>query len=148
MVFFVTQYGYINYMLRGRHKAIIWTNAEILLFGPLGANFSEILVEIYKFSLKKMHMKMSSGKWRPSCLGLNVLKVLLTFDCHACHVSSPSVKRAKKDSTAVGPDTLDPESATSKSIAVPSYSRTSNIRRILVVKVKMILLVVWQKIFS
>ena len=34
---------------------------------------SEILIEIYTFPFKKMHLKMSSGKWRPSCLGLNVL---------------------------------------------------------------------------
>ena len=34
-------------------KAIIWTNAGILLIGPMGTNFSEILIEIYTFSLKK-----------------------------------------------------------------------------------------------
>ena len=57
-----------------RRQAIIWTNAGILLIGPLGTNFSEILIEIYTFSFKKIHLKVSSGKWRPSCLGLNVLK--------------------------------------------------------------------------
>ena len=56
-----------------RHQAIILTNAEILLIGPLGTNFSEILIEIHAFSFKKMHLKMSSGKWRPFCLGLHVL---------------------------------------------------------------------------
>ena len=30
----------------GRRQAIIWTNAGILLIGPLGINFSEILIEI------------------------------------------------------------------------------------------------------
>ena len=55
-------------------QAIIWTNAGILLIGPLGTNFSEILIEIYKFSFKRTHLKMSSGKWRPSCLSLNVLR--------------------------------------------------------------------------
>ena len=54
-------------------QAIIWTNAGILLIGPLGTNFSEILSEIHTFSFKKMRLKMSSGKWRPFCLGLNVL---------------------------------------------------------------------------
>ena len=39
----------------------------------MGTNFTEILVEIHAFSFKKMHLKMSSGKWRPFCLGLNVL---------------------------------------------------------------------------
>ena len=52
---------------------IIWTNAEISLIGPLGTNFSEIVIEIYTFSFNKMHLKMSSGKWRPFCLGRNVL---------------------------------------------------------------------------
>ena len=53
--------------------AIIWTNAGILLIGPLGTNISEILGEIRTFSLKKMHLKMSSGNWRLFCLGLSVL---------------------------------------------------------------------------
>ena len=34
----------------GRRQAIIWTNAGILLIGPLGTNFNEILIEIYTFS--------------------------------------------------------------------------------------------------
>ena len=57
-----------------RRQAIIWTNVGILLIGPLGTNFSEILIEIHTYSFKKMHLKMSSGKWPPFCLGLNVLK--------------------------------------------------------------------------
>ena len=57
-------------------QAIIWTNVGILLIWPLGTNFNEILIEIYIFSFKKMHLKMSSVKWRPFCLGLNVLKMV------------------------------------------------------------------------
>ena len=57
-----------------RRQAIIWTNAGILLIGPWGTNFSEILIGIQTFSFKKMHMKMSSAKWRPFCLDLNVLR--------------------------------------------------------------------------
>ena len=56
-----------------RRQAIIWTNAGILLIGPLGTNFSEILIEIHKFPFKKMHLKTASAKWWPFCLGLNVL---------------------------------------------------------------------------
>ena len=63
-----------NGLSPGRRQAIIWTNAGLLLIGDLGTNFSEILIKIYTLSFKKMHLKMSSGKWRPSCLGLNVLK--------------------------------------------------------------------------
>ena len=62
-----------NGLSPGRRQAIIWTNAGVLSIGPLGTNFSEILFEIYTFSFKKMHLKMSSAKWRPFCFGLNVL---------------------------------------------------------------------------
>ena len=69
----LTIIGSDNGLLPGRRQAIIWTNAGILLIGPLGTNFNEILLEIHIISFKKIHLKMSSGKWRPSCLGLNVL---------------------------------------------------------------------------
>ena len=62
-----------NGLLPGRRQAFIWTNAGILLIRTLGTNFSEILSEIQSFSFKKMHLKMSSAKWRLFCLGLNVL---------------------------------------------------------------------------
>ena len=56
-----------------RRQAIIWTNAGILLIGPLGTNFSEILIEIQTFSLKKIPLKMSSAKCCSFRLGFNVL---------------------------------------------------------------------------
>ena len=57
----------------GRRQAIIWTNAGILLIRTSGTNFSEILIRIHTFSFMKIHLKMSSVKWRQYCLGLNVL---------------------------------------------------------------------------
>ena len=63
-----------NSLSSNRRQAIIWTNAGIFLFGPLGTNFSEIVIEIHAFSFKKIHLKMSSAKWRPCCLGLKVLR--------------------------------------------------------------------------
>ena len=57
--------GSDNGLSPGRRQAIIWTNDGVLLIGPLGANFSEILIEIQTFPFKKMHLKMSSAKWRP-----------------------------------------------------------------------------------
>ena len=36
-----------------QRQAIIWTNTLILLIGPLGAKFSEILIEIVRVSFKK-----------------------------------------------------------------------------------------------
>ena len=69
----LTIIGSDNGLSPRRRQAIIWTNDGILLIGPLETNFNEILIEIYTFSFKKMHLKMLSGKWRPFCLGLNVL---------------------------------------------------------------------------
>ena len=54
----------------------IRTNAGILLIGPIGTNFSEILIAIHIFSFTEMHLKMSTGKWRPFCASLNVLNKL------------------------------------------------------------------------
>ena len=70
----LTIIGSDNGLAPGRCQTIIWTNDGILLIGTLGTNFSEILIKINTFSLKKMYLKMSSGKWRPFCLGLNVLR--------------------------------------------------------------------------
>ena len=44
-------------IISSRRQAIIWTNAGILLIGPLGTNFNEILIKIHKFSFKKIHFK-------------------------------------------------------------------------------------------
>ena len=66
--------GSDNGLSPGRRQAIIRTNAGILLIGPLGTNFSEILIGIQIFSIKEMQLKMSSAKWRPFWLGLNELK--------------------------------------------------------------------------
>ena len=71
---YLTTIGSDNGLSPGRRQAITWTNVGILLIGPLGTNFNEMLIEIHTFSFKKIHLKMSSGKWRPFCLGLNVLK--------------------------------------------------------------------------
>ena len=65
--------GSDNGLSPGQCQAIIWTNAGILLIEPLGTNYNEILIKIHTFSFKKMHSKMSSGKWRTFCLGLSVL---------------------------------------------------------------------------
>ena len=72
--------GSDNGLSPGRRQAVIWTNAGILLTWHMGTNFSEILIEIQTFSFKKIHLKMSSGKWRPFCLGLNVLSLYLSYE--------------------------------------------------------------------
>ena len=69
----LTIIGSDNDLSPDRRKAIIWTNAGLLLIGPFETKFSEILIEILTFSFKKMHLNVSSAKRRPFCLGLNVL---------------------------------------------------------------------------
>ena len=64
-----------NGLSPGRRQAIIWTNAGVLLIGPVGTNVSEMLIEIFTFSFKKMRLKISSAKWLPCCLGLNMLSI-------------------------------------------------------------------------
>ena len=49
--------GSDNGLSPGRHQAIIRTNVGIMLIGPFGTNFSEILIEILTFSFKKMYFE-------------------------------------------------------------------------------------------
>ena len=49
----LTIIGSDNGLSPGQCQAIIWTNAVISLIEPSGTNFSEILIEINKFSLEK-----------------------------------------------------------------------------------------------
>ena len=69
----LTIIGSDNGLSPGRRQAIIWTNAGILLIGPVGTKCSEISIAI-SFSFQKMPLKVSSTKLRPFCLGLNALR--------------------------------------------------------------------------
>ena len=71
----LTIIGSDNGLSPGRRQAILWTNAGILLIGPRGN--SETFIKICTFSFKKIHLKMSSAKRRPFCLGLNMLRFTL-----------------------------------------------------------------------
>ena len=64
--------GSDNGLSPGQRQGIFWTNVGILLIGPFGIYFSEIIIKINTFSFKKMPLKLSSWKWQPFCLGLNV----------------------------------------------------------------------------
>ena len=65
-----------NLTIIGRSQDIISTSAGILLIGPLGTNFNEILSGILTFSFKKIHLNMLSAKWQPFFLGLNLLSIV------------------------------------------------------------------------
>ena len=71
--------GSDNGLSPGQCQAIIWTSAGILLIGLLGTNVREILIESHTFSLKQIHLKMSSAKSWLFCPDLNVLSSTLHF---------------------------------------------------------------------
>ena len=90
----LTIIGSDNGLPPGGRQAIIWTNDGILLIRTFRTHFSEIVSEIHTFSFKKMHFKMSSGKWRPSCLGLNVLTLIPAWisnhmNCNVWEITYP-----------------------------------------------------------
>ena len=133
----LTIIGSDNGLSPGRRQAIIWTNAGILLIRPIETNFSEILLEIHTFSFKRSHLKMSSGKWRPSCLGLNVLM-------HECSMSIANALEILQSCTKpskiglleiqVLSSLLTPAADTGSPLVLPvttNYRQTSNIRRTL-----------------
>ena len=85
----LTIIGSDNGLLPDWGQAIIWTNGEILLIRPLGTSFSEIVIGIYTFSFKKMHLKMSSAKGRLFCLSLNELSDTESFIIVRCNPPWP-----------------------------------------------------------
>ena len=103
----LTIIGSDNGLSPARRQAIIWTNAGILLITPLGTNLNEILIEILTFSFKKMCLKVSSAKWRPFCLGLNVLTHYWGRVTHICvskiSIIIPPLQRSWKGGILVSP---------------------------------------------
>ena len=72
--------GSDNGLSPGRCQAIIRTNAGILLIEPIGTRFSETLIEIQTFSLKKNTFEnVVSAQCCPFCLSLIVLTHMLQF---------------------------------------------------------------------
>ena len=64
----LTIIGSANGLSPGWCQAIIWSNDGILLIGPLGTNFNEILIVIDTFSFKKIHLKMAAILCWPECV--------------------------------------------------------------------------------
>ena len=72
--------GSYNSVSPGRHQANIWTNAGILLFGPLGINFNEILIEIKNFQENAFEIvvcKMTSISSQPHWVILHDLPLAI-----------------------------------------------------------------------
>ena len=112
----LTIIGSDNGLSPGRRQAIIWTNAGILLNRPLRTNFNEILIEILTFSFIKMRLKVSSAKWRPFCLGLNVL----THSCVCLH-TMPQFIQSQANKAKKNRKILQSESFTWKKMALNTY---------------------------
>ena len=69
----LTIIGSNNGLSPGRRQAIIWTNAGILLIGPLGTNFSEILIEksnifVEENTFENVFCEMLFISSRPQCV--------------------------------------------------------------------------------
>ena len=67
--------GSDNGLSLDRRQAIIWTNAGILLIGPLGTNLSEMAIAIHTFFIKENAFENIVYEMATICLCLNVLMV-------------------------------------------------------------------------
>ena len=73
----------------GRCQAIIWTNDGILLIGPLGTNFSEILIIfIQENAFQSVVCEMAAILSRPQCVKVDISMVSRDLGLHHCHWSS------------------------------------------------------------
>ena len=72
----LTIIGSDNCLAPDRWQAITWTNAGILLIGPSGTGFSEILIEIHTFSFKKIHLEMVANLSQPQCVKPSYLYIM------------------------------------------------------------------------
>ena len=77
----LTIIGSDNGLSSGQHQAIAWTNVGILLIGPLGTNFSEMLfsqnsnIFIQENALQNVVCEMASILSRPQCVNRNALVI-------------------------------------------------------------------------
>ena len=74
--------GSNNGLSPDQHQAIIWNKAGTLWIRTLGKNSSETLIEIHTFLFKKICFTLSSGNWRPFCLGRNVLVSKMNWEVY------------------------------------------------------------------
>ena len=75
-----------NDLSPGRRQAIIWTNAGVLLIGPIGTNFNEILIKIHALFIKEnpfqiIVWKMAAILSRPQCVSILRPRVFITPVC-------------------------------------------------------------------
>ena len=93
----LTIIGSDNGFSPGGRQAIIWNIARILLIGPLGTNFSGMLIEIHTFSFKKMHWKMAVIWSRPQYV--NAVSTLTATQIPELFVWTPAVPQSCQTSS-------------------------------------------------
>ena len=85
----LTIIGSDNGLLPGWRQAIIWTNAGILLSGPLRTYFSEIWIEILIFLWKKVTFENVVYKMfissRPQCVNSLIHLIVFIHSQHKCN---------------------------------------------------------------
>ena len=70
------QWGFMVIVLNVLSLGVMYAvNAWLLSIGPLGTILSEILIKIQNFSFTKMHVKITSAKWRRLYPGGDALAV-------------------------------------------------------------------------
>ena len=80
----LTIIGSDNGLSPGQCQAIIWNNAGLLLIELLGANFSEVVIGIQRFSFQKMHILS-----QPQCVKTKLNKYI-----YISRLSPPPIYRS------------------------------------------------------
>ena len=80
-----------NGLSPGRCQVIIWTNAGILLIGPLGTNFGEILIEIQKTFLSTKKFTNTSTH-----IIYSTPYIPHTYECVEQYTLTPYIKVSKR----------------------------------------------------
>ena len=78
----LTIIGSDNGLSPGRHQAIIWTNGGILLIGPLGTHFNELLIKVQYFHSSKCVLKCSLESF------VNFVSVSMSLQRLTSHVTN------------------------------------------------------------
>ena len=85
--------GCSDCIVANRHQAIILTNVVILSIRPHREHNSVKFYLKFESFHRRKHLKMTSAKWRPFCLHLNVLTRPLYHCIHQCNDSSITLIR-------------------------------------------------------
>ena len=97
-----------NGLSPGRGQAIIWTNAGILLIGPLETNFSELFIEklnifIQENSFENVVWKMAAILCRPQCVKVSWTDMMMSW--HWNDFALPAICEGKPPATSGLPHT-------------------------------------------